>query len=133
MSSSSIWLIERTLSGGATPSQTGTGSDGNKEVFRMLQRNSITGASPSNFLVSYPGLLLEVSYSSAGIQSVGSAAPADWATWPSLGLSYYPAEMQSVYSADWATGHSLEELLFRNVIDVFYPPPANWATGHSLG
>ena len=40
---------------------------------------SITGASPSDCLVSYPGHLLGESYSSAEMQSMNSAATADWA------------------------------------------------------
>ena len=50
---SSIWPIERTLSGATTPSQSGPGSEGNEEVLCILQRSNITGASPSDFLVSY--------------------------------------------------------------------------------
>ena len=58
------------------------------------------------------GLSLGESYPSAEMQSVYSAAPADWATWQSLGESYPSAEMQSVYSAapaDLAPGRSLRE------------------------
>ena len=40
---------------------------------------SITGASSSDCLVSYPGYSLGESYSSAEKQSAYSAAPADWA------------------------------------------------------
>ena len=45
----------KTLSGATTPSQNGPGSDGNEEVLRISQSSSITGISPSDFLVSYPG------------------------------------------------------------------------------
>ena len=34
---SSIWSIDRTLSGATTPGQSGPGSDGNKEFFRIPQ------------------------------------------------------------------------------------------------
>ena len=47
---SSIWPIDRTLSGATTPGKSGPG------VLRIPQ--SITGASPLDFLVSYPGHLL---------------------------------------------------------------------------
>ena len=52
---SSIWPIDRALSGATTPGQSGPGSDGIKVVIRFLQRSSITGVSPSNCLVSYTG------------------------------------------------------------------------------
>ena len=52
---SSIWPIDLTLSGAITPGQSGPGSDGNKGVPRISQSSSLTGASPSEFLVSYPG------------------------------------------------------------------------------
>ena len=49
MQFSSIWPIDRTLSGATTPGQSGPGSDG------LPQSSSITGTSPSDCLVSYPG------------------------------------------------------------------------------
>ena len=72
---SSIWLIERTLSGTTTQDQSGSGYNGNKEVF------SITGASPSDCSVSYPGHSLAGVgfYLCTEMHSVYSAAPADWA------------------------------------------------------
>ena len=51
---SSIWPIDRTLSGGTTPGQCGAGSDGNEGILHILQNSSITGTSPSDCLVSYP-------------------------------------------------------------------------------
>ena len=64
---SSIWLIDRTLSGTTTSGHSGPGIDGNKEVLRIFQSSSITGTSPSDCLVSYPGHLLRggLSYPSA--------------------------------------------------------------------
>ena len=62
-----IWPIDRTLSGATTPGQSGPGSDGNEGVLRIPQSSSITEASPSDYLVSYPR------------QSVYWAVPADWA------------------------------------------------------
>ena len=46
---------------------------------RITQSSSITGASPSDCLVSYPGHALGWSYPSAEMQSVYSTAPADGA------------------------------------------------------
>ena len=77
--SNSIWPIDRTLSGGTSLGQSGPGSDRNKGVIYIPERSSITGASPSNCLVSYPGHLLRESYSSAKKQLVYSATSADWA------------------------------------------------------
>ena len=76
---SSIWPIDRTLSGATIPGQSGPRSDGNKGVLCIPQSSSITETSPSYCLMSYPGHSLEESYSSAGMQSVYSIAPADWA------------------------------------------------------
>ena len=47
-----------TLSGAATTSQSGPGSDGNEGVLCIPQSSSITGALPSDFFMSYPGHLL---------------------------------------------------------------------------
>ena len=55
MSNHSIWPIDRTLSGATIPSQSGPGSNGNKEVLHVPQSSSITEASPSDCLVSYQG------------------------------------------------------------------------------
>ena len=43
------------LSGATTLSQSGPGSDDNEGVIRIPQSSSITGISPSDCLVSYPG------------------------------------------------------------------------------
>ena len=42
----------RTLSGATTPGQSETGSNSNEGVLRIPQNSSITGASPSDCLVS---------------------------------------------------------------------------------
>ena len=52
---SSIWPIDRTLSGATTPGQSGPGSDGNEGVHHIPQRSSIIRTSPPNCLVSYQG------------------------------------------------------------------------------
>ena len=66
------------LSGATTACQSGHGSDGNKGVLRIPQSSSVTGASPSDSVVSYPGHLLRESYPSADMQSMHSKAPDDW-------------------------------------------------------
>ena len=52
MSKSSIWHIDRTLSGAATPGKRVPGSNGNEWVLCIPQSSSITGASPSDCLIS---------------------------------------------------------------------------------
>ena len=74
----SIWSIDSALSGATSPGQSGPGSDGNEGVLCIPKNSSITGASPSNCLVSYPGYSLAGSYPSAEMKSVYSAAAADW-------------------------------------------------------
>ena len=52
MSNSSILPIDRTLTSATTPGQDGPGGDGNEGVLRIPLSFSITGASPSDYLVS---------------------------------------------------------------------------------
>ena len=79
MSNSSIWPIDRNLSGAATKVQSKPGRDGNEGVLYISQSCSITGASQSDYLVSYPGHSLGESYTSAEMQSVYSIAPGNLA------------------------------------------------------
>ena len=72
----------RTLSGATTPSQCGPGRYGNKGVFHIPQSSSITGASPSDCLVSYQRHSLGESYPSAETQLVYPADPDDWTSRP---------------------------------------------------
>ena len=72
--------MDRNLSGAITPDQSGYGSNGNKSVLRISQSSSITGSSPSDYFVSYPGHSLRESNPSAETQSAYSAAPANWAS-----------------------------------------------------
>ena len=72
MSNTSIWPINRTLSGTTIPGQSEPGSDGNKGVLHIPQSYSITEDSPSDCLISYPRQLLRECYLSAEIQSVYS-------------------------------------------------------------
>ena len=53
MSNSSIWSLDRTFSCATTPDQSGLGSDGIEGVIHKPQNSSITGALPSDCLVSY--------------------------------------------------------------------------------
>ena len=76
---SSIWPIERTLSGATTPGQSGPRSNDNKGILCIPQNPSITGATPLDCFVSYLGLSLGESHSTAEMQSVYSTAPANWA------------------------------------------------------
>ena len=55
MSNSSVWPIDRTLSGATTQGQSGPGSNGNESVLRISESSSISGASLSDCLMSYPG------------------------------------------------------------------------------
>ena len=127
MSNSSIWPIDRTLSGATTLSLSGPGSNGNKGVVHIPQSSCITRVSPSDYLVSCPGHSLGKSCPSAEMQSVCSTATADWAN--SLGKSCPSAEMQSVCStatADWA--NSLEESCPSEEMQLVYSAAsADWA------
>ena len=49
---SSIWPLDRTLTGATTPGQSVAGSDSNEGVQRILKSSSITKASPTDYLVS---------------------------------------------------------------------------------
>ena len=80
MSNSSIWPIDRTLSGATTLDQSGPGSNDNEGILRILQSFNIIRASSSDCLVSYTGHSLEESYVSVEMQSVYSTAPTNWTT-----------------------------------------------------
>ena len=77
---SPIWPIDSNPIAATTQSQSGPGSDGKEGVLHIPLSSSITGTSPSDCLVSYPGHLLQESYSSAELQLVYSTAPANWVT-----------------------------------------------------
>ena len=78
MSNSFIWPIDRILSDAIIPIQGGSGSIGNGGVLHIPQSSKIR-VLPSDAFVSYPGHLLERSYSSTVVQLVYSTAPANWA------------------------------------------------------
>ena len=89
-----------TLSGANTLSQSGPGSDSNEGVLRIPQSSSITGTSPSDCLVSYPGHLLgEGSYLSAEVQLVYSTAPANWAK------NSLEKSLHSIIDSDYLLNH----------------------------
>ena len=58
-----------TLSSATTTGQSGPGIYGNEGVFRIPQRSGITGTSPLDCLVLYPGLSLGKSYPSIKMSS----------------------------------------------------------------
>ena len=79
MPKSSIWSTDRILSYVTTPGKSGPGNNENEGILCIPQSSSITGASPSDCLVSYQGYSLkEGSYSSAETQSVSATALANW-------------------------------------------------------
>ena len=65
------------LSGATIPGQSGPGSNNNEGVLCIPQSSSITGTSPSDCLVSYPGLSLGGGLTP--LLSVYFTAPANWA------------------------------------------------------
>ena len=52
---SSIWPIDRTLWGATTPGQSGLGNNGHEGALCIPKSSSITGTSPSDCFVLYPG------------------------------------------------------------------------------
>ena len=76
---SSIWPIDKTLSGATTQDQSGPGNDGGEGVLNIPQSSCMTRTLQSDGLMSYPGLLLRGSYPSKEMLSMYSAAQADWA------------------------------------------------------
>ena len=81
--------IKRALSGATIQSQSGPGRNGNEGLLRIPQSSIITGTSPSDCLVSYPGHLWGGSYSSAEVQSIYSTAPADCAIHRGVSKQFY--------------------------------------------
>ena len=77
MPNSSIWPIDKTLSDATTPGLGRPGSDGKESVLRIPQSSSITWASPSDCLMSFPEHSLDESYPSADALLVYSTTPAD--------------------------------------------------------
>ena len=91
--------------GATTPGRSGPGSDGNKGVLGIPQSTRITGASPSDCLVSYPGQSLAVVLLHSRDTVSVFYSPSQLSH--SLGESYPSANMQLVYSTE-ADGAKLE-------------------------
>ena len=72
MQFTSIQPIDRALSGATIPGQSGPGSEGNEEVFYIPQISSITEASLSGCLVSYPGNCIPQQYTELMAKTVFS-------------------------------------------------------------
>ena len=81
MQFSSIWPIDRTLSGATTPGHSRPGINGNEGVLHIPQSSSIIGTLPSDCLCITWTLVGGWYYPSAKMQSMYSAAPADRARW----------------------------------------------------
>ena len=111
MSNSFIWPIDRTLSGATTPGQSGPGSNGNERVLHISQSSSITEASPSDCLMSYPGHLL-----------VGCLTPLQ--TW---GQCISQPQLIGAQDTRWGVGGILRMQL------MYFTASADWATGPSWG
>ena len=58
--------------------RSGPGSIGNERVLQIPQSSSITGPSPSEYLVLYQDIFCGVSYTSAEKQLMYSMTPVDW-------------------------------------------------------
>ena len=82
-----------------TSSQSRPGSNGNKELLRIPQSSSITEASPSDSLMSYPRHSFGEFYTSAEMESVYCIVSADWVTeiWR-FGFVYLVAHFTFVYN-----------------------------------
>ena len=132
MQFSSIWPIDKVLSGATTPSQSRAGNDGNEGVLHIPPNSSITETSPSDCLVSYLGHSLEGSYSSAKVQSVYFTAPADWAIQVRVNLGViamkvyttFPrySELESHHRMQY-NGDTFSYPSVGNIVSIFYTPP----------
>ena len=78
-----------TQSGATTLGQSGPGSDSNEDILCIPQSSSITGASLSDCLVSYPEHSLGKSYLSAEMYLVYSTAAANWAMLDLLHFTFW--------------------------------------------
>ena len=77
---SSIWPIDRTLSGASTPVQSGTGRDGNEGVLHILPKLQHYWSLTIRLFNIIIRILVgggEGSYPASEMQSVYSTAPAD--------------------------------------------------------
>ena len=112
MQFSSIQPIDRALSGATILWQREPGSNGNEGVLSISQSPNITGTSPSNFFMSYPGHL---SYPSAEVQSVYCTAPANKANQSSLGCANWCADTCIASLCMGFESHACNILWFTNL------------------
>ena len=87
------------------PGQSGPGNNGNEGVLCIPQRPSITGASPSDCLVSYP------EHSLGGLTPLYSTVPADWAI--------NVLEIIHIFSGRQSLWKQRECLLGLNIISIY--------------
>ena len=85
----SIWPIYRILFGSTTSGQSGSGSNGNEGVLHILQSSSVTGASQSDFYVSYPGHLLEREVLPLCRDAIGVSYSLSWQSQGTLGITLH--------------------------------------------
>ena len=81
MSNNTIWIIDKTLSSASILGQSRLGSDGNDGLLCISQSSSVTGTLSSDCLMLYQEHSLGESYFSTKMQSVYSAAPAEWVSY----------------------------------------------------
>ena len=81
-----LFDLDETLSGATTPGQSGLKSDGNEGILRISKRSSITGTSPSDWLVSYP------EYSLGGVLPLCRDV---------VGVFYSPSQLGPLSSMPW--------------------------------
>ena len=72
-----LWDVRSNLSGATTPDQIGPRSNSNEKVLWTPKSSRITGVSPSDYLMPYPGQSMGKFYSSTEMQSVYFAALAE--------------------------------------------------------
>ena len=118
---SSIWPINRTLSGATIPGQSEPGSDGNKGVLRIPQSSSITGASPSDCLVSYLG------HSLSGVLPLYREA---------VGVFYSPSRLgyqdTHWWVGGWGSYHSAEKESMHSTAPAYWTRILTWNYNYLL-
>ena len=105
------------ISDATTPGQSGPRSNDNEEILCIPRSSSIIEASPFDCLVSYLGQSLGEFYSSTDMQSVYSAAPANWAE--NIGITFSVIMLCYFYSNIILISYPLSLLLFICLKDVF--------------
>ena len=106
-----------TLSGAPTPGQSRPRTMGIKEY------SAFPKASPSDCLVSYPGHLLGESYPFAEMQSVYSAAPADWSK---FGMTKLLERKLRILLKNWPWVTSLQRGWYNNIYSIWMSENINF-------